>query len=215
MLSRLPYLAAMDSSLLTDIAKELIRVLGTIVGVIIGANVAFRNAKIGRRDDILLKEKYKLFDDLETKLGEIRLQIYTVRRNAYIVIDDWEIHNTEQEAEKSEFFRMTHIKELRESYDKLNKLKKDALHNARIKMLFSSKIDDEVVSIDKEITRLVFRSARLANAFGNSKSNNSNEKTESDVKSYWENRNDVRELVGKLNKLTDDMFQELELFNNK
>jgi effector-binding domain-containing protein len=78
-----------DWTLILDIARELLRVVGTIVGVIIGAKIAFSNASKGRREDILFKEKYKVYERMETIIGEIIIDYNDVNSKRTMAIYYW------------------------------------------------------------------------------------------------------------------------------
>ncbi len=79
----------MDWAWLVDIGRELIRILGTIFGVLVGAKIAFSNASKGRREDILFKERYKVFEYMELIFKDVQLNYKSVQEKRRIVILNW------------------------------------------------------------------------------------------------------------------------------
>ncbi|MBX8465281.1 hypothetical protein [Deinococcus sp. RIT780] len=69
-------------------AAELVKILGTMLGVGIGAFAAFHFASVGRKQDVLIKERYKAIEELNGLVNELVFNARQLRssiENFYMV----------------------------------------------------------------------------------------------------------------------------------
>lgn len=62
-------------------AAELVKILGTMLGVGIGAYAAFHFASVGRKQDVLIKERYKAIEELNGICNEIGFNCRQIRHS--------------------------------------------------------------------------------------------------------------------------------------
>ena len=145
----------------TDWLVEGVRLFGTGFAVFVGAKLAWNNSSKGRKEDILFKEKYKLYESIDSDLESIKKLLHQLVESAssllYNVQGDLHILSRNI-ADKD----IENIEELVKSLE----LAINGLHeNKRLRRLFSIKISMDVDVLKDRVKDLIVNTTDITNAY--------------------------------------------------
>lgn len=190
-------------------------VTGTVA--VVAAYFAYSYARRGRKEDILYKERYKLYESLDEKLEVI----HKMSSEFYSYVDSvlfYMRHEPEEwfspdlvRAYPSEQVRARSVRDMENSADRLDNQMIRDLNNKRIELMFGLEIRDEVNEVRNSIRNSVNQSSDIAWCALNLPRDAEEHRELDKQREYWKNHNLTNNTNGLIDKLRESLFLSLEL----
>lgn len=205
-----------DWTWLIDVIRELLRVGGTILGVLIGAKIAFRNASQGRREDILLKEKYKLFEYMQAIFKDIEDNYSKIEYRRSLVIGQWIRYLNKSSGDRTNIGDVDifhSLLNLREDSDKFHGRYIPKLFDFRVELMFSKDLYQRMSYVNETLAEYMAETIKITYFIEENMKRQSNitEEVLRDKLKEWRYYGGYNKAGSAINMLYGAMFAELNL----